>query len=104
MEVLNIINHWWEEEGFPRELLKARVVLMYKKGEASDLANYRPISLLNSIYKIYAAMLQKRMAATESYGLPNDASTHTRRGSTNEYRSSGIQTAHGNFSAGPLRR
>ena len=43
-------------------MLQARVVLIFKKGDRSDMANYRPISLLNSIYKIFAAIIQKRLA------------------------------------------
>ena len=59
-EILTILNHWWNEEDIPEEALKARVVLLYKKGATSDIENYRPISLLNSMVKIFAAILKKR--------------------------------------------
>ena len=36
--------------------------MIYKKGDSSSMENYRPISLLNSIYKIYAAVLKRRIA------------------------------------------
>ena len=29
----------------------AKVILLYKKGDASDINNYRPISLLSNIFK-----------------------------------------------------
>ena len=41
----------------------AELVTLYKKGNVEDPANCRPIPLLNTIYKLYAAILQKRLAA-----------------------------------------
>ena len=47
----------------PDSWKEAIVVSIYKgKGLDTDPANYRPISLLNSIYKVFAAMLQTRLA------------------------------------------
>ena len=60
--VLGILNSWWKTEEIPTEALRARVVSIYKKGDTSKMENYRPISLLNSIYKIYAAIIQRRLA------------------------------------------
>ena len=60
-EILNLLNEWWEKEEVPEEILLARVVLIFKKGNANDLGNYRPISLLNSVYKILAAIIQQRL-------------------------------------------
>ena len=61
--VLNILNQWWLAEKIePEEALFARVVLLYKKGDTSKMENYRPISLLNSIYKIFAAIVHNRLA------------------------------------------
>ena len=37
-------------------------MLLYKKGDTSNMDNYRPISLLNTIYKIFAAIVHKRLA------------------------------------------
>ncbi len=37
-------------------------VLNYKKGDTSDPTNWRPISLLSTIYKIYMAVLAHRLA------------------------------------------
>ena len=59
---VELINDWWHKETIPTEVLQARVVLIFKKGDKADLANYRPISLLNSIYKLYTALIQKRLA------------------------------------------
>ena len=44
------------------EITKARVVLIYKKDDREHFANYRPISLLNTFYNIFAAIIQKRLS------------------------------------------
>ena len=63
MEIIaNALNIWWETEHIEEEYLRATVCLIYKKGSTSLLENYRPISLLNSLYKIYAAIMQSRLA------------------------------------------
>ena len=70
-DVLQLINQWYEGARVPKEILQARVVLIFKKGDKTNLANYRPISLLNTIYKIYAAMIQTRLAAALEPHLQN---------------------------------
>ena len=65
------------------ETCKARVVMIFKKGDSSKLDNYRPISLLNAIYKIFTAILVKRkeqnmdknLHATQ-YGFRKNKSTN----------------------------
>ena len=46
----------------PTQLELAEVVTIYKKGNVEDPGNYRPISLLQALYKIYASLIQIRMA------------------------------------------
>lgn len=38
------------------------VVLIYKKGDRKDVRNWRPISLLNSDYKVFAKMIARRLS------------------------------------------
>lgn len=41
--------------------LTARVVPIYKKGGVDYPANYRPISLLNSLYKIFVSLVREKL-------------------------------------------
>ena len=60
--LLDWVNEWWENEKVPAEILDARVALIFKKGNATDCGNYKPISLLNSSYKVFASILQQRIS------------------------------------------
>ena len=60
--IRDILNNCWKNEIIPNELELAELVILYKKGNVEDSANYRPIALLNTIYKLYAAILPKRLA------------------------------------------
>ena len=61
-DIMTLLNEWWESESIPDEVTLARVVLIFKKGDTKDLKNYRPISLLNTLYEIFAAVLQARLS------------------------------------------
>ena len=81
-EVRKLLNKWWNTEEIEKEALRARVVHLYKKGNTSDLANYRPISLLNTMYKLFAAIVQERISTgidkhmhTTQYGFRKAKST-----------------------------
>ena len=61
-EILDLINEWWIAGEIPENMLTARVASLYKKGNPGLMENYRPISLLNTFYKILAAALQRRIS------------------------------------------
>ena len=52
------MNEWWREKRVPAELTQARVVRRLKKGSAADSGHDRPISLLNSLYKVFAVIMR----------------------------------------------
>ena len=60
--ILDLLNKWWNGQDIAPDILQAQVVLIYKKSNKADLGNYRPISLLNSLYKLYTSILQKRLS------------------------------------------
>eukprot|EP00975_Prorocentrum_lima_P042818 8994333-Prorocentrum_lima.AAC.1 len=59
--LLKLLNGWWIEEILPDSITDAQVVLIFKKGDTNLFENYRPISLLNSIYKVFAALIKLRL-------------------------------------------
>ena len=59
--IREILNEWWIQENIPEEQLQSRIVLIFKKGDTGVLSNYRPISLLNALYKIFTGVLQQRI-------------------------------------------
>ena len=61
-KLLMFLNNWWSSEQIPEDSLLAQVVIIYKKAETDNIANYRPISLLNLTYKIFTAIVRNRLA------------------------------------------
>ena len=51
-----------EEVELPEYWRVAVVKVLFKEGDDMDPANYRPIALLNTIYKIYGSIIQIRLA------------------------------------------
>ena len=64
-KLLRLMNNCLHQRKIPKSWKRAPVVSIYKgKGADSDPASYRPISLLSAYYKLYAALLQTRIAAS----------------------------------------
>ena len=61
IDLLRMLNTLWETADLPKEMSEARVASLYKKGDPSKQENYRPISLLNSFYKLLAAVIKTRL-------------------------------------------
>jgi hypothetical protein len=45
----------------PNSVVRGLITLLHKGGDHLPLGNYRPITLFNSTYKIYAKLLQRRL-------------------------------------------
>ena len=82
LALIQFYNDIWKKGDVPNSWKEAIVVSIYKgKGSDVDRANYRPISLLNSIYKLFAAMLQSRLAKQhDGYLRPTQYGFRAKRG------------------------
>ena len=68
--ILSLMNQWLYNQYIPDDQLMAKVIAIYKKGNPKLQENYRPISLLNTLNKLFAAMLKIRIEAGIERELP----------------------------------
>ena len=60
----NIFNNVLKTKQIIDSWHKAKIVILFKKGDPKDIKNYRPISLLSHTYKIFTKLLQTRIERT----------------------------------------
>ena len=58
LELLNLV---YEGGHITDAAMLARIAFLYKKGDPTMQANYRPLSLLTTFYKVLAAMIMRRL-------------------------------------------
>jgi len=51
----------WEKEQLPNEWKERIICPVNKRGDRLDCTNYRPMTLLNVVYKIFAIILNQRL-------------------------------------------
>jgi hypothetical protein len=61
LRLLHIINQCWLTYRVPESWKIAEVISLCKKGDCRECKIYRGISLLNTVYKIYARIVNKRL-------------------------------------------
>ena len=59
--LLDFCADCWELSNVPTDWHLARVSTIFKKGDPADCSNYRPISILNIGYKVFASILLERL-------------------------------------------
>ena len=52
-------NDFWRHKYVPDDFTRAQIASIYKKGDPHNPENCRPISLLNTSYKMVAYILRK---------------------------------------------
>jgi hypothetical protein len=84
--LIHICNRSLSTGIFPTRLKYSQVRPIYKKGERSELSNYRPISILTSFSKIFEKVISNRLHAhvsvnnildTNQYGFRKNCSVET---------------------------
>jgi hypothetical protein len=79
-----IFNRSLSSGTFPTHLKFSEIKPLFKKGDRTNISNYRPISLLTSFYKIFDKVIYSRLyhhinqnniLVNEQYGFRNSSST-----------------------------
>ena len=82
--ITGLFNSCFEESSFPNILKVSRVIPLFKKGDKKDMSNYRPISTLNFISKLFEKLLynrlysfleEKSILSSSQYGFRKNIST-----------------------------
>lgn len=61
--IYEVINSCFDEGIFPDSLKSGRIIPIYKKGEHTELSNYRPICVLPTLSKILETILKHQIIA-----------------------------------------
>ena len=61
VEIQNLFNSGLSKGAFPKELKAGDVSSLLKKEDASAKKNYRPITVLPSVSKVYERLVQDQM-------------------------------------------
>ena len=61
--LLEVIYRKVWQLGIPDAWKRSRTASIYKKGDTSDFSNFRPISLLSTLYKIYSGIISQRLTS-----------------------------------------
>ena len=86
MPLADVCNKSFEQAIFPNQLKIARVKPLFKKGEKTQINNYRPISLLSGFSKVIEKVFYRRLLSyikqtdilsDTQYGFRKNKSTET---------------------------
>ncbi|XP_052738156.1 uncharacterized protein LOC128198192 [Bicyclus anynana] len=65
-----LFNEIIEKGVAPRQWTESTIILLYKKGNPHNISNYRPISILPCLYKLFASLIEKRIKGTIESSQP----------------------------------
>ena len=60
-ELLFLYNHIFLTECIPESFLRSIIIPCFKKGDINTVSNYRGLSLLDSVYKIFTGLILNRL-------------------------------------------
>ncbi|XP_045460954.1 uncharacterized protein LOC123671253 [Harmonia axyridis] len=69
----------------PEKWYNAIVILIHKKGDSAELENYRPISLLSHLYKLFSRIITKRLENKLDFYQPIEQAGFRRGFGTNDH-------------------
>ena len=59
--IVNLFNMCLQKRETPKEWNNALIILLHKKGDVKDISNYRPISLLSHMSKLFTKVIKNRI-------------------------------------------
>ena len=71
-KLAHLFNQCLSKREVPEAWCNAIVVLLHKKGDKTNLGNYRPISLLSVVYKLFSKVLTKRLESILDENQPRE--------------------------------
>ena len=71
-QLATIFTQCLNQQMVPAQWEKSVIMLIHKKGDQRDLGNYRPISLLETLYKLFTKLITDRIAKTIDYFQPRE--------------------------------
>jgi hypothetical protein len=80
MTLLNYLNEYLHANNLPDEWKKSKIWTIHKKGDKTNLNNYRPLALCQTMYKLLTLIINKRLyAAVERQNILSNAQSAFRR-------------------------
>lgn len=77
-----IFSNVMNSGNIPEQWFQSHIILIHKKGDKGDISNYRPISLMSNVYKLFAKVILERISTNldesqpvEQAGFRKDFST-----------------------------
>jgi len=69
LRIYNLILKIWNNEQISEESAEGIICPIFKKGDRRLCNNYRPITLLNVVYKIFAILLHNRICTVVEHKI-----------------------------------
>ena len=70
--ITDLFNDILATETIPNDWTKSTITLLHKKGDKGNIGNYRPISLMSNIYKIFSKIILSRIAIALDENQPKE--------------------------------
>ncbi|CAH2103439.1 unnamed protein product [Euphydryas editha] len=68
----NLYNDILTKEEIPQQWTFSNIILLHKKGDRTEINNYRPISLISNLYKIFSKVILNRISSALDENQPRE--------------------------------